>query len=95
MLILAIINFLATTPDLQQTLNTTAVVGSAIALLVAITLVCTCGVLAGLLVRRRRRRSTFSATYDLPSPIYEEISLTPGKTILLEENTAYGHIIKN
>ena len=70
------------------TLSTAAVIGMVIALLVAIAVVYTCGILTGLLVKRRKNH-TPSPLGDLSAPNYEQV-LPPSKTISLKENEAYG-----
>ena len=72
------------------TLSTGAVVGLVIAQLVVVATVYTCGLLTGLLVRRRKSH-TPSASGDLSAPTYEQV-LPPAQTsISLKENEAYGH----
>ena len=72
------------------TLNSGGVVGVVIALLVVIASTYTCGILTGLLVRRKKNH-TPSASGDLSAPTYEQV-LPPSQTnISLKENEAYGH----
>ena len=91
-----IIGSMAPPPDSLLTLNTAALIGVVIALLVAMALVYTCGLLTGLLVRRRRGRSksyTPSSPGDQSAPMYEQVALPPTQTTIpLEENVAYGHL---
>jgi hypothetical protein len=71
------------------TLNTAGVVGVVIAQLVVIATCYTCGILTGLLVRRKRKHVP-SASADLSAPTYEQV-LPPTQTSLsLKENEAYG-----
>ena len=71
-------------------LNSGGVVGVVIALLVALATTYTCGILTGLLVRRKNH--TPSASGDLSAPTYEQV-LPPTQTnISLKENEAYGHL---
>ena len=72
------------------TLDSGGVVGVVIALLVAIAISYTCGILTGLLVQRRKNH-TPSASGDLTAPTYEQV-LPPSQTnFSLKENEAYGH----
>ena len=72
------------------TLSTAAVVGIVLSHVVAIAIAYTCGLLTGLLVRRRKNH-TPSVTGDLSAPTYEQV-LPPSQTrISLKENEAYGH----
>ena len=72
------------------TLSTAAVVGIVLSHVVVIAIAYTCGILTGLLVRRRKNH-TPSATGDLSAPTYEQV-LPPSQTsISLKENEAYGH----
>ena len=71
------------------TLSTAAVVGIVLSHVVVIAIAYTCGLLTGLLVRRRKNH-TPSATGDLSAPTYEQV-LPPSQTrISLKENEAYG-----
>ena len=71
------------------TLSTGAVVGLVITQLVVVATVYTCGLLTGLLVRRRKNH-TPTALGDLSAPMYEQV-LPPAQTsISLKENEAYG-----
>jgi hypothetical protein len=71
------------------TLNTAGVVGVVIALLVVIATCYTCGLLTGLLVRRKRKHVP-SASGDLSAPTYEQVLPPTQTSISLEENEAYG-----
>ena len=76
-----------------------------VAVLVAIVLVCTCGLLTGLLVQRQRGGGGKGPPTSAPAspgepnaavvqlvPMYEEV-LPPGPTsIPLQENVSYAHI---
>ena len=71
------------------TLSTAAVVGIVLSHVVVIAIAYTCGLLTGLLVRRRKNH-TPSASGDLSAPTYEQV-LPPSQTrISLKENEAYG-----
>jgi hypothetical protein len=71
------------------TLNTAGVVGMVIGLLVVIATCYTCGLLMGLLVRRKRKHVP-SASGDLSAPTYEQVLPPTQTSISLEENEAYG-----
>jgi hypothetical protein len=75
------------------TLNTAGVVGVAIALLVVIATCYTCGLLTGLLVRRKRKHVS-SASGDLSAPTYEQVLPSTQTSIPLKENEAYGQVMK-
>ena len=74
-----------------MSLSTAGVVGVVMALLVATALGYVCGLLTGLLVRRKKN---IAASSDLSAPLpYEEPLLTAqtSSPISLKENVAYGH----
>ena len=72
-------------------LSTAGVVGVVVAVLVAIALCYVCGLLTGLLARRKKN-CTSSESGDLATPRpYEEPLLTAQTSIPLKENVAYGH----
>ena len=81
-----------TSSDVLLTLNTPAVVGVAVSVLVYSVVVYTCGVLTGLLVQRKKRgkSSPTSASGD-PVPMYEEVGLPTQTSVSLKENISYGH----
>ena len=81
-----------TSSDVLLTLNTPAVVGVAVSVLVYSAVVYTCGVLTGLLVQRKKRgkSSPTSASGD-PVPMYEEVVLPTQTSVSLKENISYGH----
>jgi hypothetical protein len=71
------------------TVNTAGVIGMVIALLVVIAICYTCGLLTGLLVRRRRKHVP-SASGDLSVPTYEQVLPSTQQSISVKENEAYG-----
>ena len=80
-------------PDALLTLNTPAVVGIVLSHAVAITIAYTCGILTGLLVRRKNNH-TPSKSSDLSVPTYEEV-LPPSQastSYSLEDNKSYGQL---
>ena len=84
----------ATTPANTETdaglltLSTGAVVGVVIAMLVVVAAVAyTCGVLTGLLIRRRRKKH---ASGDLSTHMYEQVIPTTQTSVPLKEKEACG-----
>ena len=83
--------YTATPPASPTTLNEAAIVGIATALLVVMATCYTCGILTGLLIRRKRKQAP-STPGDLSAPTYEQVLPPTRTTIPLQENEAYGHI---
>ena len=72
-------------------LNTAAVVGIVVALIVVMATCYSCGFLTGLLIKRKRKQAP-STSGDLSAPTYEQV-LPPAKVAIpLQENEAYGHL---
>ena len=73
------------------TLNIAGVIGVVIAMFIGLATCYTCGLLMGLLVRRKRKHVP-SASGDLSAPTYEQV-LPPAQTsISLNDNEAYGQL---
>ena len=77
-------------PDVLLALNTAGVVGVAVSLLVYSAVVFTCGLLIGLLVQKKRGKSSPTSASGDPVPMYEEIVLPTQTSISLKENVSYG-----
>jgi hypothetical protein len=69
-------------------LSTAGVVGMVITQLVVIATCYACGLLTGLIVRRRKHVP--SASGDLSAPTYEQVLPPTQTSISLKENAAYG-----
>ena len=82
-----------TPPEAVLSLNTAGVAGVVSAVLVAMGLTYVCGLLTGLLVRRKKSSHTLSTSGDLATPTYEQVLPpdTEQAAISLKENMAYGH----